>query len=496
MKPAAYLLAVMVAAALPRLVRAEGTTSPPSAVHTEASVALPDLVKVAGRAVVSLQTYDAQGTQLGLGSGFLVEKGRVVTNAHVLEGAARVEVYDFEDNLLGTADYAESLSSRIDLAVLPAMPNTPGALRLAASEPPVGESIIVIGAPQGLTNTVSTGIVSAFRDHEGKRWMQISAPISQGSSGGPVLNQQGEVVGVSVAVLRDGQNLNFAVPGRNVRALLGSPPGRIALSSYSGGAATPKKSVASSSAETKPVPKKNFREVLLGQPRLTLGQPLDDELNESDTPLESGKRVDVFTVEGRVGDVYTVFVVSKSFDATLLAIGVGSDGEPESIGHDDDGAGGTDPRLVIRLKRTGIFGLMVSSVRAGEVGAYRIGIFKGDVSLPKNDESKEQSRWVAVARGAGFTVLLDKTTIRKLSSARRQAWEWTVYTGWQSGVGGRYNSVKALNEYDCPGRATRYVSIAHYADDEVVNSNAYANKWLPWTPGSVGEMAGEAVCVR
>jgi hypothetical protein len=86
---------------------------------------------------------------------------------------------------------------------------------------------VVIGSPEGLSNSASNGIVSAVRQIGEKRYLQITAPISHGSSGGPVLNQRGEVVGVSVMMLREGQNLNFAVPISDVRALSASPPGRV-----------------------------------------------------------------------------------------------------------------------------------------------------------------------------------------------------------------------------------------------------------------------------
>jgi S1-C subfamily serine protease len=201
----------------------------PRASEGQNSGVLPELVRRSERAVVLLRVYDSAGQQLGLGSGFAVADGRVVTNAHVLEGAAYVEVYDYQDRLLGTTDHAHSLSTRVDLALLPAIGAIAGVLPLESREPPVGESIVVFGAPQGLTNTVSNGIVSGYREWEGIRWMQITAPISPGSSGGPVLNERGQVVGVSVALLGDGQNLNFAVPVSDVYALVGSPPGRLAF---------------------------------------------------------------------------------------------------------------------------------------------------------------------------------------------------------------------------------------------------------------------------
>jgi S1-C subfamily serine protease len=87
----------------------------------------------------------------------------------------------------------------------------------------------VIGAPEGFQNTVSDGIVSAFRRVDGQPLMQISAPISHGSSGGPVLNRRGEVLGVAVAVWAGGQNLNFAVPLEALRAALSAEEARLAF---------------------------------------------------------------------------------------------------------------------------------------------------------------------------------------------------------------------------------------------------------------------------
>jgi S1-C subfamily serine protease len=190
---------------------------------------IPQVVRQAGPAVVFIRSYDAAGRQLTMGSGFHAADGRIVTNVHVVQGAARVEVFDPEGELVGTAPFAEALSATADLAVLPRLGSPAAVLELAPEAPEVGEAVVVIGSPEGFANTVSDGIVSAFRTVEGQRLMQISAPISQGSSGGPVLNRRGEVVGVSVAVWAGGQNLNFAVPLRDVRAVLESPAGRVAF---------------------------------------------------------------------------------------------------------------------------------------------------------------------------------------------------------------------------------------------------------------------------
>jgi Trypsin-like peptidase domain len=195
----------------------------------QSSQTLPDVVARAQSAVVTIRAFDATGDLIGLGSGFRIGGGRFVTNAHVLAGAAHVEVFDNSERLLGTIDHVQALSATVDLAILPRLQGGIVALSLAPSAPRVGEQIIVIGSPEGLTNTVSDGIVSAFRTIEGRRLLQITAPISPGSSGGPVLNGRGEVVGVSVSMLREGQNLNFAVPVSDIMAVAESPVGRISF---------------------------------------------------------------------------------------------------------------------------------------------------------------------------------------------------------------------------------------------------------------------------
>jgi len=195
----------------------------------QSSPTLPDVVARAQSAVVTIKVFDAAGELIGLGSGFRIGGGRFVTNAHVLAGAAHVELFDNSERLLGTIDHVQALSATVDLAILPRLQGGIVALSLAPSAPRVGEQIIVIGSPEGLTNTVSDGIVSAFRTIEGRRLLQITAPISPGSSGGPVLNGRGEVVGVSVSMLREGQNLNFAVPASDIMAVAARPVGRISF---------------------------------------------------------------------------------------------------------------------------------------------------------------------------------------------------------------------------------------------------------------------------
>lgn len=165
-------------------------------------------------AVVLVQTYDEKGNLVGFGSGFNIhEEGVVVTNLHVIfSGASYIEIkfpkhgtYD-EVQILGFSD------TESDLALLGF--EGKGLPTVNFREPaPVttGDKIYTIGSPEGFVNTLSEGMVSGVRDIEGASFLQITAPISEGSSGGPVFNEKGEVVGVTTMMSKAGQNLNFAV---------------------------------------------------------------------------------------------------------------------------------------------------------------------------------------------------------------------------------------------------------------------------------------------
>lgn len=84
----------------------------------------------------------------------------------------------------------------------------------------VGDNVYVVGNPRGLEGTFSQGLVSGVRNVKGNRYLQITAAISEGSSGGPILNESGQVVGIAVASVREGQNLNFAVSGLDLAAII------------------------------------------------------------------------------------------------------------------------------------------------------------------------------------------------------------------------------------------------------------------------------------
>jgi ankyrin repeat protein len=183
---------------------------------------IPALVKKIQSSVVVINMYDENGEELGLGSGFFIsEKGEIITNRHVLMGASKAEVKTFEGKTYQVKNIiAEDKESDLLRFSLENPETVNYNLTVSTITPKAGEKVIVISSPMGLEQTVSDGIVSAVRDiPDYGNIIQITAPISPGSSGSPVVNMKGQVIGVATFLVTEGQNLNFAVPGERIKNL-------------------------------------------------------------------------------------------------------------------------------------------------------------------------------------------------------------------------------------------------------------------------------------
>lgn len=180
-------------------------------------------------ATVTIITFGTSGDTLALGSGFIVRSsGVIVTNWHVMSGASSATVILPSGESYDRVLYLDGDSSR-DVVLL----QIPGAglptIPVRDDVPPPGSPVVVIGSPLGLAHTVTNGVVSATRMVRGHELVQVSAAISHGSSGGPVLDMQGRVFAIASAFIQEGQALNFAVPVRYAVGLLALRPTARAL---------------------------------------------------------------------------------------------------------------------------------------------------------------------------------------------------------------------------------------------------------------------------
>lgn len=215
------------------------------------SIDVPDLVEKVDKGVVNIQAVsivrermvnplmedfffqyygvprDRIRKQPSLGSGFVIDdQGFILTNNHVVANAAEVEVFIDDENHTTLKAKVVGADAKNDLALLQVKP---GAylkpLKLGNSDPVrVGESVVAIGNPFGLSHTVTAGIISAKNRVIGSgpydNYLQTDASINPGNSGGPLFNSKGEVIGVNTAISAAGQGLGFAIPINQAKRVL------------------------------------------------------------------------------------------------------------------------------------------------------------------------------------------------------------------------------------------------------------------------------------
>lgn len=176
------------------------------------------------RSIVTIQAFDRNDNLANLGSGVVTAPETVVTNCHVLEDGVRLMVQSGSITHSGTLRAADQDRDLCELQVgglqAPRVALYTGRLR-------VGQRVYAVGAPEGLELTISEGLVSSIREIENALYIQTSAPISSGSSGGGLFDVEGRLVGLTTFIIPEGQNLNFALPASwisDLAARSGSTP--------------------------------------------------------------------------------------------------------------------------------------------------------------------------------------------------------------------------------------------------------------------------------
>jgi hypothetical protein len=206
---------------------------------------IPAISREANGTVVSIIMADNKGQPIAQGSGFVVTRnGLVVTNYHVIKNGTSA-VIKLPDGSFFTVDGVLAFDKDRDIAAIKAHGINFKTVALGDSDRlQIGDEVVAIGSPLSLESTVSNGIVSGIRTEEqpsngslldqvtapaARKLLQITAPISHGSSGGPLFNLAGQVIGITSAALIGGENLNFAVPINDAKKLLGTSTSKALL---------------------------------------------------------------------------------------------------------------------------------------------------------------------------------------------------------------------------------------------------------------------------
>ncbi|MBL7687676.1 MAG: trypsin-like peptidase domain-containing protein [Bdellovibrionaceae bacterium] len=204
------------------------TTSQLIPAHSVGAELTPDVVfRKYRNAIVRIEVF-LGGASLGVGTGFFISKsGELATNLHVVRPhlahpRSTIEIKTADGRIFKSVSFGACGDSRgIDLCLLKVKYKPSVILPVEDHETTPGESIVTIGHPRGLDFSISKGIVSAVRKHpSGWREIQTDAAISPGNSGGPIINDHGQVIGIVYQYERDGQNLNFGIHSSEAARLL------------------------------------------------------------------------------------------------------------------------------------------------------------------------------------------------------------------------------------------------------------------------------------
>lgn len=187
------------------------------------SYATSEIAKKWKNSIVSIISMDSKGSIVAKGSGFIIgKKGIIATNYHVIEESISISV-NLSENMKDLEASLVKYDSSKDIAILNLNMNMDLIPTVLGNSNNIneGEDIVAIGNPYGWEKTISEGIVSGIRDLEVIKLLQITAPVSQGSSGGALFNRNGEVIGITtLASYWGAQNINFAIPINYLHSLI------------------------------------------------------------------------------------------------------------------------------------------------------------------------------------------------------------------------------------------------------------------------------------
>jgi serine protease Do len=363
----------------------------------------------ASPAVVSVSA----GSSTGSGS-IISSDGLVLTNAHVVANATGTVSVTLADGRRLSAEVIAFGDSGLDLAMLrirsqnklPALPIA------AAGSAQVGQRAFAIGNPFGrFQGTFTVGIVSRIDRQRGL--IQTDAAINPGNSGGPLLNGQGELIGVNTAIFtnRQGGNIGigFAISADRVRPF---------LSAVREGRASRTASSSSRQAVPNITPK----------PLALNGQPVAGKLGPGSLTLRADSSFfDIYTFEGRAGQRVTLEMTSREIDPFLILLNP----RGRDLAQDNGGGGGNSARIVATLPATGRYTVIANSSQAGESGAYSLRAFAGSAAGAGIDLGSSQGTMnvtIQSVLGPGSSVLPSDGSLYRMTSFTGRAGQTVTIT--------------------------------------------------------------------
>lgn len=430
-------------------------------------------------AIVQVVTRDSDGRAIAQGSGFFLSDGRVVTNYHVVAGSAVVELLDSAGKVLGRVSKADALDPKADLAILSSVVKPRSFLKLATRDPNVGESVVAIGSPQGLSNTVSTGIISGIRVESGRRLFQFTAPISPGSSGGPLLNLSGDVLGVNTLLLLEAQNLNFAVPYDEVERLSKQVPAALELASEVRGVSRP---ATNERAVTFLRTEGSVVGFLTPQDQLATGSGAGDESSKS--------HFDTFGFYGRAGETLVVEARAPTLNALVTLSSLQDKTVPLSSGFTSPSV--SFARLEVQLPYESWFSINITGFSPRRFGKYVLSLRKR-----RADPELDFDRWLLFSANDLEVVHVDLKSIRAGKGGSVSAWfrHDRFSPASESFLSSQFDRVLALEEFDCGRRRLRHDTSIYYLKEKMVDSFKWkSTDWDDVVPESRGESMVNLLC--
>jgi len=366
------------------------------------------------KAVVTIHALDADGQTIASGTGFFVApEGMVVTAAHVLADAAGCSIELSDGETMRCTVAASDTAKDVMMLLVPGTP--PAMLRWGSSTAAKdGDDISVVSNPLGqLPGTLSKGIISASRVVGGTKLLQISAAISHGSSGAPLLNAQGQVIGVIRSTIESGQSLNFATATDAMRNLQMDP------AAVAEAQTVLHKPVLAQRQEPPASP------TAAGTSHaIAVGQSVNGTLSDDDELYPDTSYYQRWSLTTRPNQAVTIDLASTDFDPVLIVRGAA-----DSSLVNDDGGPGCASRVSFTAPSSGPFTILVNTTANPhrQTGRFTLAVRSGEQPL---DEAHDCQATIANA-GALNPIAIGETKTGSLTDNDELYPDTTYYERWQ-----------------------------------------------------------------